>query len=58
MPVKQPLNQYILELGFLEAGLETSLEAGPGTDPGPDPGPDPVQEPQSQIPDSQILVYY
>ena len=42
MAIKDPLNRYISDIGFLEGGLRTSLEpvSGPvsGTDPGSDPG--------------------
>ena len=44
MQGKLPLNPYILDMRFLEVGLETSLRpvrVDPGPASGPDPGPDP-----------------
>ena len=58
MPHKQPLNRYILELGFLEVGLGASLglESGPWIWPWIWPWIMPQLVPW--IPVSQILVYY
>ena len=52
MPTKDPLNRYILDVGFLEVGLRTSLEPWPG--PGPGPGSSPGSSPGARILDPSI----
>ena len=57
MPVKVPLNRYILDLRFLEVGLRTSLRAGSRVQiQGPEVQ---IQGPEVQIqgPDPEISIY-
>ena len=56
MEVKWPQNRYILDIGFLEAGLGTSLGVlGACPEAGPEAVPEAVSEARSLYPGSQYL---